>query len=77
MCIRDSLHGEECVISKYGIAQCECPSECEPVIRLVCGTNGQTYDSVCHLQQKVCLTKTEVKVAYTGECGKSKKMKLL
>lgn len=64
------LHGEECIISKSGNAQCECPSECEHVVRLVCGTNGQTYDSMCHLQQAACLSKTEMKVAYTGECGK-------
>lgn len=63
-------HGEECVITKFGIARCECPGECQSVVRPVCGSNGETYDSVCHLDRAVCLKKTDIKVAYTGECGK-------
>lgn len=60
---------EECVINKYGIAACECISDCEPIVRPVCGSDGLTYDSNCHLQQSSCQLKTAVTVAYNGVCG--------
>nr|CAD7199575.1 unnamed protein product [Timema douglasi] len=61
--------GQECAITKYGIAQCECPPECEPVMRPVCGKDGRTYDSSCELGRVSCLNKKTVEVAYTGSCG--------
>nr|CAD7588244.1 unnamed protein product [Timema genevievae] len=61
--------GQECAITKYGIAQCECPPECEPVMRPVCGKDGRTYDSSCELRRVSCLNKKTVEVAYTGSCG--------
>nr|CAD7261621.1 unnamed protein product [Timema shepardi] len=60
--------GQECAITKYGIAQCECPPECEPVMRPVCGKDGRTYDSSCELSRVSCLNKKTVEVAYTGSC---------
>nr|CAD7395885.1 unnamed protein product [Timema cristinae] len=60
--------GQECAITKYGIAQCECPPECEPVMRPVCGKDGRTYDSSCELGRVSCLNKKSVEVAYTGSC---------
>ncbi|RZF33915.1 hypothetical protein LSTR_LSTR012257 [Laodelphax striatellus] len=64
-------HGQECVITKYGIAQCECPAECEPVVRPVCGSDGKTHDSECHLRRTACKEKTVIKIAHTGACGAS------
>ncbi|XP_067005728.2 agrin-like [Anabrus simplex] len=61
--------GEECAINKYGIAKCECPPECEPVMRPVCGRDGRTYPSLCELKRAACLTKKNIEVAYTGACG--------
>nr|CAD7439829.1 unnamed protein product [Timema bartmani] len=61
--------GQECAITKYGIAQCECPPECEPVMRPVCGKDGRTYDSSCELRRVSCLNKKTVEVAYTGSCA--------
>ncbi|XP_065218165.1 agrin-like isoform X2 [Planococcus citri] len=60
---------EECIINKYGIAACECISDCEPIIRPVCGLDGVTYDSFCHLQQSSCQLKSNVTLAYNGVCG--------
>lgn len=65
------VNGEECMINKYGIARCECPSECEPVVRPVCGKDSKTYDNECELRKASCLSKKNIEVAYTGVCGKS------
>lgn len=61
---------EECIINKYGIAACECVSDCEAIVRPVCGSDGITYDSTCHLQHSSCQFKNNVSLAYNGVCGK-------
>lgn len=61
--------GEECIITKFGIAECECPTLCEHVVRPVCGSNSQTYDSLCHLRKAACITKSHIQVAHNGQCG--------
>ncbi|XP_054266356.1 agrin-like [Macrosteles quadrilineatus] len=63
--------GEECIISKFGIAECSCPTECETVVRPVCASDGRTYDSMCHLRKVACQAKADIKVAHTGQCGAS------
>ncbi|XP_067139289.1 agrin-like isoform X1 [Centruroides vittatus] len=61
--------GQECDIDRYGIATCQCPGACEPVMRPVCGTDERTYDSQCELRRLACVRKQDVLVAYRGECG--------
>ncbi|KAF4521048.1 hypothetical protein B566_EDAN008120 [Ephemera danica] len=61
--------GQECIINKFGIARCECPPECEPIIRPTCGDDGRTYDSPCELRRSSCLAKRRVAVAHAGACG--------
>ncbi|XP_044740905.1 agrin-like isoform X2 [Chrysoperla carnea] len=63
-------YGEECIINKYGIAQCECPPECEPIMRPVCSTDKRTFPSMCELKREACNTRTKIEVAYTGVCDK-------
>ncbi|XP_076369513.1 agrin-like isoform X2 [Tachypleus tridentatus] len=60
--------GQKCDIDRYGIASCKCPSSCEPVMRPVCGTDQETYDSDCELQRQACVQKKNVAVAYRGVC---------
>ncbi|KAG8193212.1 hypothetical protein JTE90_005560 [Oedothorax gibbosus] len=60
---------QECDIDRYGIATCQCPPGCEPVMRPVCGSDGRTYHSDCDLARQSCLTHREVRLAYRGECG--------
>ncbi|BET00155.1 Kazal-type serine protease inhibitor domain [Nesidiocoris tenuis] len=62
-------HGSYCLVDKEGRANCECPPPCEEVMRPVCGTDGVTYDSACHLKRQMCLDRGTVKLAYTGVCG--------
>ncbi|XP_051154479.1 agrin-like isoform X3 [Leptopilina boulardi] len=60
---------EQCVINKVGYATCECGPKCEPVMRPVCAKGGRTYPSLCELKQQACLTKSNIDLAYTGNCG--------
>jgi agrin len=62
--------GQECVINKFGIAKCECPGECETVVRPTCGDDGRTYDSPCELRRSACLTRRRVTIGHAGACGK-------
>ncbi|XP_042234513.1 agrin-like isoform X4 [Homarus americanus] len=63
------LPGEECKIDTFGIARCECPPACEPVVRPICGSDRQTYDNLCELQRTVCVKQVDIVVSYIGVCG--------
>ncbi|XP_026732130.1 agrin-like [Trichoplusia ni] len=60
---------EHCSLDARGVAVCGCGADCEPVVRPVCGTDGHTYDSRCHLDRASCLDNRDLRVAYTGPCG--------
>lgn len=61
--------GEECAINKFGIAHCQCPPACEPIMRPVCSKDGRTFPSECELKRTGCLTRTTIEIAYAGVCG--------
>lgn len=63
--------GEECEINKFGIARCECPTQCEPVMRPVCGEDGRTYESLCEMSRSSCMHKKLIEVKHAGSCGKT------
>ncbi|XP_065165658.1 agrin-like isoform X4 [Atheta coriaria] len=63
------LLGEECAIDKFGIARCECPLACEPVMRPVCAKDGRTYPSECELIRAGCLARVAVEIGHVGVCG--------
>ncbi|GMS83831.1 hypothetical protein PENTCL1PPCAC_6006 [Pristionchus entomophagus] len=62
----------ECISDIKGTATCQCP-EC-PVggnttrESAVCGTNGVTYSSLCHLQAASCRSGVFIAVAFSGKC---------
>ena len=62
--------GEECDINKFGIARCECPPPCEPIMRTVCGDDGRTYESLCEMRRASCTQKKLIEVKHAGSCGK-------
>lgn len=35
----------------------------------VCGSNGITYQSICHLQLQSCKSKTLITILHNGECN--------
>ncbi|XP_044765426.1 agrin-like isoform X2 [Coccinella septempunctata] len=61
--------GEECTINKFGIAHCECPQNCEPVMRPVCSKGGRTFPSECEMHRYACSSRTPIEIAYRGVCG--------
>lgn len=62
------MYGEECTINKYGIARCECPTNCERVMRPVCTKDGRMFSSDCEMNKVACSTRANIEVAYTGLC---------
>ncbi|VDM34801.1 unnamed protein product [Hydatigera taeniaeformis] len=60
--------GEECRVDIQGRKTCICPDRCPPIVVPVCGSDGITYDSVCHLLRTACLKKKHIWVVYAGQC---------
>ncbi|EUB59336.1 putative kazal-type serine protease inhibitor domain protein [Echinococcus granulosus] len=65
--------GEECRVDIQGRKTCVCPERCPAIVIPVCGSDGITYDSVCHLLQMACLKKKHIWVVYAGQCPPSLK----
>ncbi|XP_069117853.1 agrin-like isoform X2 [Argopecten irradians] len=61
--------GQECTINKNGLAKCQCPSPCEPIVQQVCGSDGYTYDNECELRRDSCRQKKNVELFHHGPCG--------
>ena len=45
-----------------------CPKRCPLIHQPVCGTDGKTYNGKCQMKVTACLTNTDIKVAYDGQC---------
>ena len=66
--------GSKCKMDNNGLPYCSCPDECNEYNYgsssdgPVCGTDNQTYKTVCDLNKKACRTRENLTVAYTGEC---------
>ncbi|KAG8184137.1 hypothetical protein JTE90_008916 [Oedothorax gibbosus] len=74
-CLDKQCHfGAQCRTSPDGqTAECVCPEKCATYgdsrgSRPVCGTDGQDYPNVCHLQRAACKTKKEIEVKFQGLC---------
>lgn len=65
--------GAHCVVDRLGAAECRCPEPtvCETSVRPVCGSDGHTYESACHLERIGCNKRSGVRAAYDGHCGEN------
>nr|XP_024219435.1 agrin-like isoform X3 [Halyomorpha halys] len=61
--------GAKCEVDEQGRAGCNCGPLCEEVMRPVCGSDGLTHQSACHLSRSACLNRTDLRVLYAGVCG--------
>lgn len=62
--------GAYCVV-RSGLATCECgATECPPTDGpSVCGSDGRTYLSTCHLRAHACRTQSDVVAQAFGPCA--------
>ncbi|CAG0890931.1 unnamed protein product, partial [Cyprideis torosa] len=58
-----------CLIDKSGKPFCQCPEVCPSIYAPVCGSDGTTYDSPCHLRRLTCLQNAVVDISHQGVCG--------
>ena len=43
-------------------------ANCSHDEKMVCGSNGKTYNDFCQLQKKACESNTILKMAWKGHC---------
>ncbi len=54
--------------------RCYCPDNCNEYVRTIssegriCGSDNQTYETLCDLNKKACQIDQNLTVAYIGEC---------
>ncbi|RZC40666.1 Kazal 2 domain containing protein [Asbolus verrucosus] len=60
-----------CLLDQNLSAHCvNCSKKCSdsPKRREVCGSDGRTYPSACHLREKTCRQGKAIPIAYKGPC---------
>nr|XP_023685478.1 agrin-like isoform X3 [Paramormyrops kingsleyae] len=67
---RSCAFGAVCVV-KDGKPVCECPGACPPPREPVCGTDGQTYGSLCQMETMSCVLQEEIHMKHRGACAKA------
>lgn len=61
--------GAYCIV-RSGMATCECPGmECKKDQPAVCGSDGHTYLSTCHLRAHACRIQSDTVVQAFGPCA--------
>lgn len=68
-CTQIKCHAnEDCLVDRRGEPVCVCPSVCPVQNEPVCGNNGVTYASLCHLRRVACNSKQQTTVLHKGSC---------
>jgi len=67
-------HGAKCLIDSNDLPRCYCPDHCDEYDRTifvegrVCGTDNETYQTLCDLQKRACQRQETLNVVHVGEC---------
>ncbi len=64
-----------CVLDSDRKAQCRCGSQCPSDFQPVCGSDGRSYSSQCHLLQEACRTQRNLRILYKGLCESGKRFR--
>lgn len=64
--------GKYCLQDQNLMPHCvKCATYCPPGMtpsKLVCGSDGRTYQSACHLREAACRVGKAIPIAYKGRC---------
>ena len=62
------LKGEEPLEYSY---ECQCQEECppRPAYHRVCGSDGHTYESHCHIHREACVSNRRLEIVGQGVCS--------
>lgn len=63
--------GKHCLLDQNLSPHCvKCTKKCRPTPRRrqVCGSDGATYSSICHLREAACRNGKAIPLAYKGKC---------
>ena len=64
-------YNARCQVKQDQTTECVCPDcDSESEVNAVCGSDGRTYASYCHLKSTVCRTKTVVSLVSKKACGR-------
>jgi hypothetical protein len=67
-------HGAKCVINDNGLPNCYCPKNCHEYIHTIsssgpiCGSDHQTYETICELNKKACEIQQILTISHLGKC---------
>lgn len=67
-------HGAKCLIDSNDLPRCYCPDQCDEYDRTisvegrVCGSDNETYQTLCDLQKRSCQRQETLNVVHVGEC---------
>ena len=59
VCIRTAIDKHECICKK-----------CLPAYNMICGSDGRTYASECHMLSHNCQSRDGITKQFVGPCGK-------
>ncbi|CAF2581690.1 unnamed protein product [Rotaria sp. Silwood2] len=67
-------YGSKCLINDHDFPICYCPSNCNEYVRTisfngpVCGSDHQTYETICELNKRACEIQENLYAAHLGKC---------